>query len=183
MLSLYSSLLRLYPAAHRREFGEEMMHVLKERQTAANRRGPLSRIACFAQETSGLLRGAFQEHARQMIFPGPLSFSPRNFTMRSEFRFPKATALLMAIILLVVIMAIEKAKAISDSVPHTNAAIGPIQPAHLTIVPTLLIALAGVCVIAALSWLVLFALHRSGTQRLAQLDPSSQPRSGTGLHS
>jgi hypothetical protein len=181
MLSLYGSLLRLYPAAHRREFAEEMMHVLKQRQRAANLLGPLSRITCFSQETSGLLRGAFKEHARQMISPGPLSFSPRSFTMRSEFRFPKATALLMAVILLVVIMAIEKAKAISDSVRHTNTAIGPIQPAHLTIVPTLLIALAGVCVIAALSWLLLFALHRSGMHRLAQLDPSAQPRSGTGL--
>lgn len=101
--------------------------------------------------------------------------------MRSEFRFPKATAPLMAIILLVVIMAIEKATAISASVPHTGQAVGPIQPAHFTIVPTFLIILAAVCVIAGLSWLVLFALHRSGTQRLAQLDPSAQPRSGTGL--
>ena len=38
--------------------------------------------------------------------------------MRSEFRFPKATPILMAIILAGVILTIEKATAIEESLPH-----------------------------------------------------------------
>ena len=101
--------------------------------------------------------------------------------MRSEFRFPKATVALMTIILLAVIMTIEKAKAISESVPHANPPVGPIQPAYITIVPTFLIVFAGVCVCGALLWAVLFAFHLSGVQRLSDLDPSAAPRSRTGL--
>jgi hypothetical protein len=35
-----------------------------------------------------------------------------------------------------------------------------------------------VCVCGALLWAVLFALHRSGIQRLSDLNPSSSPRPG-----
>ncbi len=91
--------------------------------------------------------------------------------MRSEFRFPKATVVLMTIILAAVIMAIEKAKAISASVPPTSQPVGPIQPEHFTTVTTFLIVLVGAGIAAVIGWTILFALHRSGMQRLAEVNP------------
>ena len=89
--------------------------------------------------------------------------------MRSEFRFPKATAILMTVILVAVIMAIEKAKAISASLPHTSTPVGPIQPEHLSTVTTFLVILALALSIAMMGWLVTFVLRRSGGQRLADV--------------
>ena len=92
--------------------------------------------------------------------------------MRSEFRFPKSTVTLMTLILAAVVMTIEKAKAISASVPHGNPPVGPIQPEHFATVSTLLVLLGGMAVAGALVSVVQFALHRSGIQRLSALDPS-----------
>src|SRR5437899_11183675 len=92
--------------------------------------------------------------------------------MRSEFRFPKATAPLMAIILAVIVVAIEKAKAISASVPHTNPLVGPIPPVHFTVVWTLLLVLIFAGTAGALGWAILFALRRSGMHRFSGFNTS-----------
>lgn len=84
--------------------------------------------------------------------------------MRSEFRFPKATVALMTIILAAVVWTIEKAKAISASVPHTSQQVGPIS-VQFTIVPTLVLVLIIAGTAGAIGWAVLFALRRSGVQR------------------
>ena len=101
--------------------------------------------------------------------------------MRSEFRFPKATVTLMTVILVAVIMTIVKATAIEESVPSANPSVGPIHPAHFTIVSTLLAIMAVVCVAAALLWAILFALNRSGIQRLSALNPCADHRAKSGL--
>ncbi len=96
--------------------------------------------------------------------------------MRSEFRFPKATAPLMLIILAVIVVAIEKAKAISASVPHTNPQVGPIPPVQFTVVWTLLLVLIVAGTAGALGWVILFALRRSGVHRLSESNPSGASR-------
>jgi hypothetical protein len=182
MQALFGCILNLYPSAYRDEFGEEMTTVLMEVQAEVRKKGPLAQAVSYASEAKGLLRGALLEHVRTIFFPrGIPVFSERRLTMRSEFRFPKATVALMTIILAAVMMTIEKAKAISQSVPHANPPVGPIPPAHITIVPTFLIAFVAVCVGGALLWGVLFALHRSGMQRLSDLNPSAGPHSGSGM--
>ncbi len=95
--------------------------------------------------------------------------------MRSEYKFPKATVGLMTVILGVVLVAIEKAKAISESVAPTSTAVGPIQPMHFSIVAALEL-LGVLCIGGALVWAALFALHRSGTQRFSDLNPTASPR-------
>ena len=100
--------------------------------------------------------------------------------MRSEFKFPKATVTLMIVILIAVVMAIEKAKAISESLPPTSQTVGPIQPEHFTTVSTLLVVLAGMAVAGALLWAVQFALHRSGIQRLSELNTTAEHGTKTG---
>ncbi|MGB9434700.1 MAG: hypothetical protein WBQ89_20815, partial [Candidatus Acidiferrum sp.] len=134
MQTLFRCILNLYPSAYRDEFSEEMMTVLMEVQAGVRKKGHLAQAVSYASEAGGLLRGALLEHVRTIFFSqGIPVFSERGLTMRSEFRFPKVTVALMTTILAAVAMTIEKAKAISQSVPHSNPPVGPIQPAHITI--------------------------------------------------
>src|SRR5881296_1820990 len=162
MLLLYRYLLHLYPPAYRCEFGEEMIAVFREAQTETWHKSLMARVAFCAREAGGLLCGALQEHLRVITGADFLSlFRSGRFTMRSEFRFPKATAPLMAIILAVIVVAIEKAKAIQASLPHTNPHVGPIQPAQFTLFSTVLVVVAITCAAGLLGWAILFALRRS----------------------
>lgn len=174
MLSLCRYLLYLYPPAHRLEFGEEMVAVLRERWTELQTNGVVMRSVFWTREIGGLLCGAIQEHTRVLGDLNPRVEFPlrRRLGMRSEFRFPKATGWLMVVIVGAVVMAIEKAKAISDSLPSTDQFVGPIQPEKFTTVWTFAAVLAGACVTGAIGWAVLFALRRSGIQRLSELRPS-----------
>jgi hypothetical protein len=187
MLAVYRSLLYLYPAAYRSEYGDEMMDVLSEVQAEIRTRSALTRALCAAHEAGGLLRGVLREQLRSITgSQGNKMFSPifsptflsRRFAMRSEFRFPKATVALMTVILAAVTFTIEKAKAISASVPHANPPVGLIQPAQITIVPTLLVVLLSAVAAGVLGWGILFALRRSGVHHLAEMNPSAGQRSG-----
>lgn len=169
MLSLYRWLLRLYPPAYRTEFGEEMLTVFLEAKSEALQKSLAARMAFCASEFGGVICGALEEHLRAVAGSGffPL-FGSRRFFMRSEFRFPKATAPLMAIILAVIVVAIEKAKAISAVVPHANPPVVPVLSVQFTVVPTLLVALLIGVTAGALAWAVLFALRRSWIQRFSE---------------
>jgi hypothetical protein len=182
MFALYRSLLRLYPPAYRCEFADEMMDVLAELHAETRKRSVLARVLCAAREAGGLLYGALREHFWNITGSydrGMFSsmFSSRRFAMRSEFRFPKATVALMVIILAAVLFTIEKAKAISASIPHANPPVGHIQPAEITMVPTLLVAMISAIVAGVIGWGILFALHRSGVQQLSEMNPSVEQRS------
>jgi len=178
MLRLYRSLLYLYPPAYRCEFAGEMMLVLSEVQKEIGKYNVLKRIAYQGREATGLLCGALHEHLR-MITGSYGVFPSGRIRMRSEFRFPKAAVALMTLILIAVLMAIDKAKSIQASVPYANPQIGPIKPEEFTLVPTLLMVLAGACIAGAIAWGVLFALHRSGIHRLAEVNPSHRQQSGS----
>jgi len=172
MLTLCRYLLYLYPPAHRCEYGEEMAAVLCERRAESCHAGVMARWAFWAREIAGLLHGALQEQVRGMT--GLRSWAElrlRRFSMRSEFRFPKATAWLMLVILAAIVMAIEKAKAIQASLPDTHPYVGPIQPAQFTLISTFAVLFLAGCVIGAVGWAVLFALRRSGVHRLSELRP------------
>jgi len=171
MLALYRSLLYLYPSGHRREFCEEMTAVFEAAKKEAWQRGVAGRVMFCARELGGLAGGALEEHVRVIggsdffqMFGS--EFGSRRLRMRSEFRFPKATVALMTVILAAVVWTIEKAKAISASVPQTSTQVGPIS-VQFTIVPTLLVVLAMAVGVGALGWAVVFALRRSGMQRFS----------------
>ena len=122
MLTIYKHLLRLYPATHRRHFGEEMFAVFQELQADSTRIGASRQLRFYLRESGGLVIGALAEHWRQ--------FLKRRLSVRNEFRFPKMTWVLMTIILAGVVMAIAKGEAISVSVPPMSPALPPIHPAH-----------------------------------------------------
>jgi hypothetical protein len=122
MPTFYKQLLRFYPAAHRKEFNEEMNAVFCRLRRDARRKAWPRQMQFYLREGSGLLIGALSEHWRD--------FARRRFSMRPEFRFPKATWILMTIILAGVVMAIVKGEAISVSLPPMNPALPPIHPAR-----------------------------------------------------
>jgi len=169
MLTLYESLLRLYPSPYRRQFAEEMIAVFREVDADAQKKGSVATAKLYLREISGLFRGAVVEHARCILGSNvPLQLSSRRFTMHSGFRFPKSTAFLMTVILAGVVLAIQKADAIRASVVDVNPPVVTIQPTQLTFLPTMALMFLGVYVAGALGWVVLFALRRSGVHRLAE---------------
>ena len=183
MLLLYHFLVHLYPATYRGEYGEEMLAVLSEVLTENQKKGVMARIVSAVCEIAGLLCGALREHIRNIA--GSIrvekSFS-RRVTMRSDFRFPKATVTLMALVLLAVFLAIEEGKDIQASIAYANPQVGPIHPTQqLALLPTLLLVLAFACLMGAFGWAMLFALRRTGSQRLSNVDVSSRPGCGTSL--
>jgi hypothetical protein len=167
MLKLYRGLLRLYPASYRNQFGDEMIEVFREIEAEPEKENPAARGFSCLREVAGLLRGALREHWRALGGdPSWLSFPTRRFTMHTEFRFPKTTAVLMTIILAGVVLAIEKGEGIVASLTNVNPALGPIQSPHFDFVPAVIFMFAFVYAAAVAGWAILFALRRSGVHRL-----------------
>ena len=169
MLTIYRFLLYLYPRAYRDEYGEEMMAVFREVRGEINNKGLPVQIAFGAREAGGLLRGAWRERVRRIA-----GASPRSLTMRSEFKFPRATVTLMLIIFGGVIVAIDRGRAVQSSVPYVNPSVGPIQPAQFTTLRAFSLAFAAACIVAAIGWAILFALHQSGVQRFSEVELSKR---------
>ena len=181
LLALYRSILYLYPAAYRGEYGDEMLEVLSEVAARIRKKSALGWTRCAAREAGGLLYGAFQEHLHR--FAGQdergrfSSMLGGRVAMKSEFRFPKATVGLMLVILAAVMFTIEKAKAISASIPHANPPVGHIHPSQITILPALVAAMIFAIGAGVIGWAILFALRRSGLQQLSEMNPSAGGRS------
>ena len=162
MLIFYKCLLYLYPPVYRREYADEMISVFRDVQADMRAGSLLERASFRARETEGLLAGALQEHLR--MFTGsdqPISFT--RCSMRPEFRFPRSTVFLMAVILAGVILAMEKANTIQVKYAAGEGSIWPSLPWFLgfTVVFT------GSAAIAV--WGILFALGRTGVHRLANI--------------
>ncbi len=174
MFSLYECLLRMYPSAHRREYGQEMTEVFCTARAEIERRGAMTRGLFWLREFRGLVRGAIDEHVRLLTGSHFWKWLPtRRFTMHSQFRFPKATAILMTLILAATVLAIEKARAISASLPHINPPVGPIHPAHLTFLQPIALMFLLAYAAGLAGWAILFALKRSGVDRLAGIQNSA----------
>lgn len=161
MLTLYRCFLCLYPAAYRREYEDEMISVFRDVLRDASAQSTGARLSFRAREIWGLLAGAAHEHTHRLN--GSYSFvSFTRFNMRPQFRFPKSTVVLMSLILAAVLVAMEKAKAIQ--VQYAGNA-GPSLPGMLVLI-LLCTIVAGVLV-----WGMLFALRRTGSHRLANIQP------------
>jgi hypothetical protein len=174
MQALYESLLRLFPRSYRQQFAEEMIAVFREVDADARKMGNIVTAKFYLREITGLFRGAVAEHAQRILgSPAPFPLSSRRFTMRSGFRFPKTTALLMTVILAGIILAIQKAEEISAALPRDIAPAGPMWAPHVGILTTIVLTFLMVYVAGALGWIILFALRRSGVHRLSDM-PTAQ---------
>jgi hypothetical protein len=163
----------LYPALHRKQFGEEMIAVFGEMETDRASKSLVARGTFWVREAAGVVGGALQEHWRALGGDSiELWFPTRRFTMRTEFRFPKTTAVLMTIILAGVMMAIKKGETISSS--HVNPPIGPLPPTHSVLLGGIFLTLAFFYAAGLIGWAILFAMRRSGVHRLAETSVGSK---------
>jgi hypothetical protein len=166
MLRIYRCLLYLYPAAHREQFGDEMLAVLGEVQTETAKAGIAARAFRCIRETAGLLAGALQQRVRPAGVRVWLPFPTRRFPMQAQFRFPKTTAVLMTIILAGVLMAIKQGEAIEASMANVNP---PGSTLQTNMLPGIAMGLAVFYAAGLIGWSILFALRRSGVHRLDQV--------------
>lgn len=159
MTKLYRTLLYLYPAGYRREFGEEMASVFsRARQTVKH--GFLPRAKFWHREVAGLLCGAAREHF--LSFTGSYDWnSSRRLNMR---RFPRSTIVLMIVILIGVALTMEKARAVQVKYDgFSSTTVWDTFPGFFTFG-------FGVMLLAAITaWAILFALRRSGMHRLSNV--------------
>jgi hypothetical protein len=104
--------MRRYPAVDRGRLGDKMIATL--RQLPPQRIGMAARSVFYFRETAGVLAGALRERWKEVAGGDStwLWFRTRRFTRRTEFRFPKATAVPRTIILAGVIWAIQTGEAI-----------------------------------------------------------------------
>jgi len=176
MITVYRKLLRLYPAAHRQRFGEEMLAVLVEERKENTGRKLIARGSLFLRETTGLLRGALREHFRELTaIHDELSFATGRFAMRNGFRFPKTTIVFMALILGGVLTAIKRGEDIAASVPNDNPPITVhIQPVHSILLGGMPLFFAFFYAGGLIGWAIMFALRRSGVHRLADMSGERQ---------
>jgi len=83
--------------------------------------------------------------------------------MRPGFRFPRSTVVLMCVILAGVGLAIDKAKTVVEmksGLPHSTLAVWDAMFSSILFALLLVVAAVGTV------WGILFALHRTGMQRL-----------------
>lgn len=154
MFAIYERLLRLYPRAHRHDFAEEMVSVFDDLHSDVATKGSLVRFRFYVRESTGLLFGALRERWRESGL--------WRFSMQGEFRFPKATWILMTIILAGVFSAIEKGESISASFSRLNPNAAPIyQVGQHTLVSGIAISFACIYALGLLVWGVLLVLRRS----------------------
>lgn len=173
MHSIYRRLLHLYPAAFREEFGEEMISLLDDLHKEIQKAGFFQKMLFVLRETTGLSLGAAQERWRAVGCYNPdVSFRSRRFNMRPGFRFPRSTAVLMAVILAGTILAIEKCKSVVGSLHRINPQNSPLAPEQITFFGAFAVVLISSCVLGIVGWAVLFALRRSGVHRLSQISAS-----------
>ena len=175
MRTVYQQLMRLYPAEHREQFGDEMLSVLREARTDNANKNLIARAQFYAREIAGLVRGAVRENLHTVMgVHASIRFTTRRFAMRNGFRFPKATAILMTIILAGIIVAIRKGEAIATSLPPFSQPITPIHPPHSYLLPGVVAGFLFIYAAGLLGWAILFAMRRSGVHRLAEM--SSEPK-------
>jgi hypothetical protein len=89
--------------------------------------------------------------------------------MRDGFRFPKATALLMTLILAGIVVAVQKGEAIQASLPASNPQIGPIQPVHSVMLSSIVSSLLIFYAAGSIGWIILLALRKFRIHRLDEI--------------
>src|SRR5215831_6592362 len=167
MLRFYRQLLKLYPIAHRQQFGEEMLAVFVDLGVDSTTKKFFTRAIFIVREILGLIAGACGEHMRCLFDADSgfllqaFSLRTRSFVMRKGFRFPKSTAFLMTIILAGVCGAIRKGEVIATTRPPFSQPITPIHPAHSYLLSGVVAGFLFFYAVGLAGWAIVFALRRS----------------------
>lgn len=166
MQALYRVMTRLYSEPCRAEFADEMLSVIAagSKDVAAERL--LVRMQFHLRELAGLLVGALDERFQNR----PANYTGlvwRRLTMRSSFRFPKAVAPIMTLVLALVVFTIARAAstAVDATSPHLAKA-----GERFSLPLSVGLWLGTAYLVGAVVWMLIHALRRSGSQRLSQIE-------------
>jgi hypothetical protein len=162
LLTVYRSLVCLYPESYRDEFGEEMIAVFREARRDLSP-ALTAKITFHQREFRGLLSGALRAHFDRLFGPA-VPF--RRFYMQSQFRFPRSTVFLMCVILAGVVLAINRAV---DIVQLKQGLPRGMSPSWEPMLGALLLTLGIILAAVAAGWGVLFATRRTGMHRLEEV--------------
>jgi hypothetical protein len=161
MEGVYRFLLKLYPAAFRAEFAEEMLATYSDAVGEISRDCVHRRVSFVIREIKGLLVGGLRQHLLGSAHNPLASFVQRSSMMRPFFRFSSVGLVFMAISFGLVLAAISKATAIVHGIsPEMHFSL--LRP---LVVCFLIAAAAGLC-----GWVVTFATRRSGAHRMEQVE-------------
>ncbi len=165
MLRFMVLLLRLYPRQWQGKFSTEMSDVLRQVCDDARSQGVLSQCRLWIKESAGLLRGAVQERFWSPLGDRWFPVANWRLAMRSEFRYPRATAPIMTLIFVAIMLVIYKAGTVQPQAEYSTG-----------YVLIFAVALLVVAAVGGLGWLVLHWLRRSGVHRLAEVQTWPQPK-------
>jgi FtsH-binding integral membrane protein len=166
MQALFRCLLYLYPAEFSREFAKEMTWVFSQVQQDFGKRGVRARVSFFIREVSGMLAEGLRQR-----FGGKVWFSLRRFNMR-PFRFSRIGMVVMIVALVGVLVAIEKARAISaQSIPelHTVSTWTMVQGVFGFLIVTM-------AILGLIGYVVLRLVSKSGADRLSNIQTWSRQK-------
>jgi len=176
MIPLYQCLLYLYSPGYRQEYGAEMLAVFCEARVEMSKRGLLARFVFSLREIAGVLFGVLDDYLRSFVGSERwILFPTRRFVMRSEFRFPKTTPFLMALILLGIVVAAGMGAPIRASLPGVSPLYVSLQTGLVMALPMVAVVFVFACAAGGAGWLILHMLRRSGVHRLSELEiPAAQ---------
>jgi len=156
MSAFYRRLLRLYPAAYLREYGDEMVYVFRQVREDARQQDLRRRMRFWIRELSGLLAGAYRVQFTD--FHRNLS---RRFDMQSDFRFPRPAVAVMTALLAFVMFAIEKMRHIATTPP---GAFDPLW-SPWSVLGRLAFGVFAMCIYGAIGYGVILALRKAGIRK------------------
>jgi len=168
MRAIYRCILWLYPEACRATFAEEMLAVVSARAEDAGRGGLLTRMRFHGREVRGLFAGAVDERLRfkaGLYLVVPIVW--RRLAMRSSFRFPRAVAPMMLVVLAFVSFTISRASsaAVKFTSPHLTTA-----GERFSLPLSVGLWLGTAYLAGAVVWFLIHTLHRSGAQRMSDVE-------------
>jgi len=153
LLTVYRSLVCLYPESYRDEFGEEMIAVFREARRDLSP-ALTAKITFHQREFRGLLSGALRAHFDRLFGP---TVPFRRFYMQSQFRFPRSTVFLMLVIFAGVVLTIRMASSVAGDT------VGSVWPSLISILVFMVLTMS---IVAAIVCGILHTLGRSGVHRL-----------------
>jgi len=193
MTGVYQFLLRLYPAADRAAFGEEMLDVLRQGESDAAREGALSRAWFLLHECFGLLGGATRERLHALGEERGWKFlAERGPMFQRERRYPYTSVVFMSLALAVIVLIIAKAQGVAYYLyqiytlnGHTvietraNVHLGNSLfewPSHWGLLGSIALFFAITWLAGVAAWGVSHGLRRSGVHRLDGAETWPQTR-------
>ena len=156
-LTVYCWLLRLYPGSYRDEFGDEMTSVFRDAQSTLPP-ALAAKLSFYRREFCGLISGALRARFERLLGPAvPLW----RLHMQPQVRFPRSIVFLMLVIFAGVVLTIAEAASVAGDTVGWG---------WRTLVFLLVFMILSMCTAAALVWMILHTLRRSGVHRLQNVN-------------